>query len=38
MRYEPAKEYLNLLDPIQIALGLLAGQLDPAASKMVSVG
>ena len=26
--YDPAKAYLNLMDPIQIALGILAGQLD----------
>jgi hypothetical protein len=27
--YDPTRSYLNLMDPIQIALGVLAGQLDP---------
>jgi LmbE family N-acetylglucosaminyl deacetylase len=27
--YEPAKTYLSLLDPIQVALGILGGQLAP---------
>lgn len=37
-RYDPARAYLHLLDPIQIALGVLNGQLDPASGQMVSVG
>ena len=31
-KYDPTRAYLHLMDPIQIALGALAGQLDPAAA------
>ncbi len=31
--YDPSRAYLNLLDPIQIALGILAGQLDPISGR-----
>ncbi len=34
-RYDPSKAYLHLLDPIQIALGVLTGQLDPASGELV---
>ena len=30
-RYDPGKTYLHLLDPMQVALGVLCGQLDPAS-------
>lgn len=30
-KYDPGRSYLHLMDPIQIALGVLAGQLDPAS-------
>jgi LmbE family N-acetylglucosaminyl deacetylase len=29
--YDPTKAYLNLMDPMQVALGVLRGELDPAA-------
>lgn len=31
--YDPTKAYLNLMDPIQIALGILSGRLDPAKCR-----
>ncbi len=34
-RYDPGKTYLHLLDPMQIALGVLSGQLDPASGAML---
>jgi LmbE family N-acetylglucosaminyl deacetylase len=30
--FDPARSYLNLMDPMQIALGVLAGKLDPATA------
>ncbi len=31
--YDPAKAYLNLMDPVQIALGILDGHLHPITCK-----
>jgi LmbE family N-acetylglucosaminyl deacetylase len=35
-RFDPDRTYLNLLDPIQVALGVLAGALDPAQTLLMS--
>jgi LmbE family N-acetylglucosaminyl deacetylase len=36
--YDPTRAYLNLLDPIQIALGLVRGQLDPSSELLSASG
>ena len=33
--YDPAKVYLNLMDPIQLALGILHGHLHPTTAKEI---
>ena len=35
-RFDPGRESLSLLDPIQLALGVLAGALDPAQAPLLS--
>lgn len=36
-RYDPTRAYLTLMDPIQIALGIFKGQLDPASGHALAV-
>jgi LmbE family N-acetylglucosaminyl deacetylase len=35
--YDPNRAYLNLIDPIQIALGILAGRLDPVTARDAAI-
>lgn len=37
-KYDPARSYLALMDPIQIALGVLAGHLDPVTCHSLLPG
>ena len=37
-KYDPSLAYLHMLDPIQIALGILSGQLDPTAAAVLGTG
>jgi hypothetical protein len=34
-RFDPARAYLHLMDPMQIALGILAGQLNNNAEAII---
>jgi LmbE family N-acetylglucosaminyl deacetylase len=33
--YEPAQRYLSLVDPVQVALGILAGDMDPKRAEVL---
>jgi LmbE family N-acetylglucosaminyl deacetylase len=35
-KFDPARTYLHLLDPMQLTLGILGGQLDPSEAKFAS--
>ncbi len=35
-KYDPDRAYLNLLDPIQLALGIFSGQLDPVSGQVLA--
>ncbi len=37
-KFDPERTYLHLLDPMQIALGILGGQIDPAHASSVVPG